>query len=122
MFTGFDFAVEWCGCFVAFAVVKKGGAEVPNPKRLALDTAINADASAGRNGFERVVSVNDAKRGELPRSTSITSASWPADKNGMIHTIDGNTTASDGTNNNGGEVAAHRRPVSEVTVVGRLRY
>ena len=50
MFTGFDFAVEWCGCFVAFAVVKKGGAEVPNPKRLAFDTAINADASAGRNG------------------------------------------------------------------------
>ena len=123
MFTGFDFAVEWCGCFVAFAVVKKGGAEVPDPKRLALDTAINADASAGRNGFERVVSVNDAKRGDIATFNfhHIGLVVGPT-KNGMIHTIDGNTTASDGTNNNGGEVAAHRRPVSEVTVVGRLRY
>ena len=43
-------------------------------------------------------------------------------KNGMIHTIDGNSSASDGTNNNGGEVAEHRRPVNLVTCVGRLRY
>lgn len=43
-------------------------------------------------------------------------------KDGMIHTIEGNTTASDNTNNYGGEVAGHQRPVSEVTVVGRLRY
>jgi hypothetical protein len=40
----------------------------------------------------------------------------------MIHTIDGNTSASNGSNNNGGEVAEHRRPVSQVTCVGRLRY
>ena len=69
------------------------------------------------------MSVNDAKRGDIATFNfhHIGLVAGPT-KNGMIHTIDGNTTASDGTNNNGGEVAAHRRPVSEVTVVGRLRY
>jgi hypothetical protein len=123
IFTGFDFSVEWCGCFVAFAVVKKGGAEVPERKRLALDTAINADAAAGRNGFERAVSVNDAQRGDIVTFDfhHIGLVVGPT-RNGMVHTIDGNTTASDGTSVHGGEVAEHRRPVSEVSVVGRLRY
>jgi hypothetical protein len=40
----------------------------------------------------------------------------------MIHTIDGNSSATNGTNNNGGEVAEHRRSVGLVTCVGRLRY
>ncbi len=122
-FAGFDFAVKWCGCFVAFAVVKKGGANVPDRKRLALDTAINADIDAGRNGFTRAVSVDNARRGDIATFDfhHIALVAGPT-RNGMIHTIDGNTSASDGTNNNGGEVAEHRRPVSEVTRVGRLHY
>ena len=39
----------------------------------------------------------------------------------MIHTIDGNTSAKDGSNNNGGEVAPHSRPFSDVLAVGALR-
>lgn len=122
-FTGFDFPVQWCGCFVTFAVVKKGGAEVPDRKRLALDIAINADAPGGRNGFERAVSVHEAQRGDIVTFNfrHIGLVAGPT-RNGMVHTIDGNTTASDGTNVHGGEVAEHRRPVSEVTVVGRLHY
>lgn len=122
-FTGFDFPVKWCGCFVAFAVVKKGGAQVPDRKRLALDIAINADAAAGKNGFERAVSVSEAQRGDIVTFNfrHIGLVAGPT-RNGMVHTIDGNTTATDGTSVHGGEVAEHRRPVSEVTVVGRLRY
>jgi hypothetical protein len=122
-FTGYDHAVFWCGCFVAFAVVKKGGAKVPHRIRLGLDSAINADARNGENGFEREVSVNDAKPGDIATFDfrHIGLVVGPT-RNGMIHTIDGNTSASDGSNNNGGEVAEHRRPVSQVTVVGRLHY
>ena len=40
----------------------------------------------------------------------------------MIHTIDGNSSASNGSDNNGGEVAEHRRNTSLVTCVGRLNY
>ena len=122
-FSGFNFAVKWCGCFVAFAVVKKGGADVPDRKRLTLDTAINADIDAGRNGFARAVSVDDARRGDIATFDfrHIALVAGPT-RNGMIHTIDGNTSASDGSNNNGGEVAEHRRPVSMVTRVGRLHY
>jgi hypothetical protein len=126
MFTGFNFPVKWCGCFVAFAVVKMGGANVPQRKRLALDTAIDADVRGRNNGFEREVSVNDAKPGDiatflLPTGPHIGLVVGRT-RNGMIHTIEGNTSATDGSNNNGGEVAEHRRPVSQVTVVGRLHY
>ena len=87
------------------------------------DHYINADARNGENGFEREASVNDAKPGDIATFNfrHIGLVVGPT-RNGMIHTIDGNTSASDGSNNNGGEVAEHRRPVSEVTVVGRLRY
>ena len=40
----------------------------------------------------------------------------------MIHTIDGTPSASSGSNNNGGEVAEHRRSANLVTCVGRLHY
>lgn len=123
LFTGYDGPVFWCGCFVAFAVVKKGGAKVPERIRLGFDHHINEDAHAGKNGFERAVDVHHAKPGDIATFNfrHIGLVVGPT-KNGMIHTIDGNTTASDGSNNNGGEVAEHRRPVDLVTCVGRLRY
>jgi hypothetical protein len=122
-YTGFDFPVEWCGCFVAVAVVKKGGALVPERKRLALDTAINADAANGHNGFERAVSPSDAQKGDVVTFDfhHIGLVAGPT-KNGMVHSIDGNTTAADGTNPHGGQVTEHFRPVSDVAIVGRLRY
>ncbi len=69
------------------------------------------------------MSVDNARRGDIATFDfhHIALVAGPT-RNGMIHTIDGNTSASDGTNNNGGEVAEHRRPVSEVTRVGRLHY
>ena len=122
-FTGYDGPVPWCGCFVAVAVVEKGGAKIPHRIRLGFDQYIDDDARAGENGFDRVVSASDAKPGDIATFNfgHIGLVVGPT-RNGMIHTIDGNTSAKDGSNNNGGEVAEHRRPVSEVTVVGRLHY
>ena len=123
LFTGYDGPELWCGCFVAFAVIEKGGADVSERIRLGFDLHINDDAQAGKNGFERAVSVSEARRGDIATFSfrHIGLVAGPT-KNGLIHTIDGNTSASDGSNNNGGEVAEHRRPVSQVTCVGRLRY
>jgi hypothetical protein len=122
-FTGYGGPVLWCGCFVAFAVIEKGGAQIPTRIRLGLDTAINDDARAGRNGFARDVKVDNAKAGDIATFDfrHIALVAGPT-RNGMIHTVDGNTSASNGSNNNGGEVAEHRRPVSQVTCVGRLEY
>ena len=122
-FTGYGGPVFWCGCFVAYAVVEKGGAKVPQRIHLGLDTAINADARAGTNGFERDVPPSQARPGDIATFNfrHIGLVAGPT-TDGMIHTIDGNTSASNGSNNNGGEVAEHRRPVSQVTCVGRLRY
>lgn len=122
-FTGYDGPVFWCGCFVAYAVVHNGGANVPERIRLGFHEYINEDARAGRNGFLRAVSVQDARPGDIATFSfkHIGLVVGPT-KDGMIHTIDGNTSATDGSNNNGGEVAEHRRPVSQVTCVGRLDY
>jgi hypothetical protein len=78
LFTGYDGPVFWCGCFVAFAVVKNGGANVPEPIRLGFDQYINHDARNGKNGFEGTVPVNDARPVTLPPSTSPTSGLSPA--------------------------------------------
>lgn len=126
LFTGYHSPQPWCGCFVAFATVKKGGANVPHRIRLGFDQYIIDDARHGRNGFERAVSVNHAKPGDIatfqfPTGGHIGLVVGPT-RNGMIHTIDGNTTASDGTDLHGGEVAEHKRPVGLVTCVGRLHY
>jgi hypothetical protein len=122
-FTGYDEPVLWCGCFVAFAVVEKGGAQVPQRIRLGFDLHINDDAEAGKNGFARAVPASEARRGDIATFSfrHIALVAGPT-KDGMIHTIDGNSSAADGSNNNGGEVAEHRRPVSLVSCVGRLRY
>jgi hypothetical protein len=122
-FTGYSGPTLWCGCFVAFAVVEKGGAEVQQRIRLGFDQYINEDARACRNGFERAVPAGDARPGDIATFNfrHIGLVVGPT-RNGMIHTIDGNTSAADGTNNDGGEVAEHQRPVNLVTCVGRLRY
>jgi hypothetical protein len=122
-FTGYGGPVFWCGCFVAFAVVEKGGAQIPQRIRLGLDTNINEDARAGRNGFEREVKPENAKPGDIATFDfrHIALVAGPT-RNGMIHTIDGNSSASNGSNNNGGEVAEHKRSVGQVTCVGRLHY
>jgi len=122
-FTGYGGPVFWCGCFVAFAVVEKGGAQIPQRIRLGLDTNINFDAVNGANGFDREVSVDDAQAGDIITFDfrHIALCAGPT-TGGMVHTIDGNSSASNGTNNNGGEVAEHRRSTSLVTRVARLKY
>ena len=82
-----------------------------------------SDARAGRNGFERAVSVDNAKPGDIATFSfrHIALVAGPT-RNGMIHTIDGNSSASSGSNNNGGEVAEHKRSANVVTCVGRLHY
>ena len=122
-FTGYDFPVFWCGCFVAFAVIEKGGANVSQRIRLGFHLHITDDARNGVNGFERDVDPVNAQPGDIAtfHFEHIALVAKPS-SDGMIHTIDGNTSATNGSNNNGGEVAAHSRPFSDVLCVGRLRY
>jgi hypothetical protein len=42
--------------------------------------------------------------------------------NGMVHTVEGNTSSSTGSQNNGGGVYERRRPVSDVAVIARPEY
>jgi hypothetical protein len=122
-YTGYKGPVPWCGCFVAEAAVKHGGAKVEDRIRLGFDGFIVDDANAKKNGFEEAVSPHEAQPGDIATFTfhHIGLVVGPT-KNGMIHTIDGNTSAANGLNPDGGEVAEHRRPVDLVAVVGRLRY
>jgi hypothetical protein len=127
-FTGYPGHVAWCGCFVAFAVVKKGGANVPKRIHLGYDQDIIDDVRAGRNGFQRAVSVHHAKPGDIatfllpPDNDPHIGLVVGPTRNGLIHTIDGNTTTTDGSSSHGGAVAEKWRPVSQVTIVGRLHY
>jgi len=122
-FTGYDGPVPWCGCFAAFAVVKMGGAKVPERMRLGFHEYIIEDARAGRNGFERAVTVDRARPGDIAVfSFGHIGLVVGRTKDGLIHTIDGNTSATDASSNNGGEVAEHRRSTSLVSCVGRLHY
>ena len=51
-YTGYSGPVYWCGCFVCYAVVNIGGANIPNRIRLGYHLNIVADAKAGVNGLK----------------------------------------------------------------------
>lgn len=122
-FTGYTFAVPWCGCFVARAVVGEGRADIPQRIRLGYNEYIVADAEAGRNGL-REVPIGSARLGDIVVFT------FPhiglvrgKVKNGLLPTIEGNTSpTSSGSQANGGTVAAKNRPVSQVRLIARPEY
>lgn len=113
--------VYWCGVFAGYAVKKVGKAAVTSWCPYGPD--IINDAQAHRNGLV-AVSADNAKPGDLV-------VYWGGEhiglireesRNGMVVTVEGNTSFSDGSQSNGGCVALKERPFSDVTVVARPKY
>ncbi len=122
-FTGYGSPVPWCGCFVAAAVVGKGGADIDQRIRLGYNGYIVEDAEANRNGL-REVGIGSARAGDIVTFDfpHIALVRGPV-RNGLLPTIEGNTSPTDsGSQANGGTVAAKQRPVSSVRVIARPAY
>jgi hypothetical protein len=113
-FTGYSGPVYWCGCCAAWIVIKIGGAKIPSPIRLGYAPYIIADALAGANGLT-AVPVEKAQAGDLGSlwgGEHVVTVRGPV-RNGMVPTREGNTSASDGSQSNGGEVADKERPIGD---------
>jgi hypothetical protein len=115
-FTGYTGPVYWCGCFACWVVCKLGGAKVPARIRMGYAPYITADALAGANGFT-AVPVTAARPGDVgclwdgEHVVTVREPVKPGDT--MVLTLEGNTSASDGSQSNGGEVAAKERPIGD---------
>lgn len=113
-FTGYTGPVFWCGCCAAWIVIHLGGAKIPNRIRLGYAPYITADALAHTNGL-RAVPVAEAQAGDLGSlwgGEHVVTVRGPV-RNGMVPTREGNTSAADGSQSNGGEVADKERPVGD---------
>jgi len=113
-FTGYSGPVYWCGCCACWIVVHIGGAKIPNHQRLGYAPYITADALAHANGL-RAVPVEKCQAGDLGSlwgGEHVVTVRGPA-RNGMVPTREGNTSAADGSQSNGGEVADKERPISD---------
>jgi len=116
IFTGYNAPVFWCGCFAAWVAVKLGGAQIPSRIRLGYAPYITADALAHQNGL-KAVSVHKARPGDLgslwggEHVVTVREPVKPGDT--MVKTIEGNTSASDGSQSNGGCVALKERSISD---------
>lgn len=115
-FTGYTSPVPWCGCCAAWIVVNLGGAKIPTWSRLGYAGNITADARAGTNGMT-AVSVHNAQPGDVgalwgaEHVVTVREAVKPGDT--MVKTREGNTSAADGSQTNGGEVADKERAVTD---------
>jgi len=115
-FTGYSGPVFWCGCCACWIVVHLGGAKIPNRIRLGYAPYITADALAHTNGL-RAVPIQKARAGDIgclwggEHVVTIRADVKPGDT--MVKTREGNTSASDGSQSNGGEVADKERPIGD---------
>lgn len=119
----------WCGAFMHAVLDHIGVKGITS--RMRYVPWIVADGRAGVNGFVKVVSIDEARAGDL------VCFDWEmngvADHVGMftgmfnagqLVTIEGNTTAEGaaGNQSNGGQVAIRNRPRSTVAAIVRPRY
>ncbi len=115
-FTGYTGPVFWCGCFACWVVCKLGGAKIPNRIRMGYAPYITADALAGANGFVSVPVVA-AQPGDIGclwgGEHVVVVRETPKYGDTMVKTIEGNTSASDGSQSNGGCVALKERAMSD---------
>ena len=113
-FTGYSEPVFWCGCCACWIVVKIGGAKIPTRIRLGYAGYILADALAGANGLN-AVPASKCRAGDIGTlwgAEHIVTVRGPA-RNGMVPTREGNTSASGGSQFNGGEVAEKERSIND---------
>lgn len=125
---GYSSPVPWCGCFAGNAVIKHGGANIPNRIRLGFTPYICQDATNKTNGLTKVA-VQDVKKGDLvvfnfgsgeAKHVGVAVAGY---QNGSVITCDGNTSSdAGGSQDNGGTVAKRMRPASYVICVARPNY
>ncbi len=123
-YTGYTSPVPWCGCFVAVAVCKVGGADIPTRIRLGYGGYIIDDARSNSNGLTGVplASCRAGDVGSLWGGQHIVLVAGPPE-DGFIPTVEGNTSAtSAGSQSNGGCVAVKKRAISDFTAIGRPAY
>lgn len=119
--------VFWCGAFVGYLLREYGG--IPVNSRILYVPYIISDAKNGTNGFKKTVPLQDIQPGDvLCFDFGVSSdtgehvgiaVSRPV--NGMVETIEGNTSSgSAGSQSNGGGVFHRSRPLS--SIVAACRY
>lgn len=114
-------AVPWCGCFAGYAVKKVGGAAVT--AWLPHAGMLGAAALAGEGGLS-AVPFDEARPGDIldlwnGEHVALVRESPSGD---TIKTVEGNTSAADGSQSDGGCVALKERSRSDVSVVARPNY
>lgn len=120
-FTGYSGPVYWCGCAACWWTVKKAGGEAPSRIRRGYAGYIADDARAGVNGLRQVASPVKGGYATLWGYEHIvmTTGRVSADN---FETWEGNTSASDGSQSNGGEVANKWRPLADADVFAAQTY
>jgi hypothetical protein len=117
--------LAWCGVFVGTAL-KQAGVKIT--ARVASVALIEDDARAGRNGFEKLVSWDEALPGDVlilfDRGVHTEILAWPHRRLGYVTTYGGNTSyeGKSGSQSNGGCVAKRHRTRSDVYAIARPRY
>lgn len=117
----------WCGAF-AGAMLKHFNVAVTN--RVVYTPYIKEDALAGRNGFAQWIPASNASKAhggdlvlyDFPPYSIIQHVGILREtpKNGLVKTIEGNTSFGNGSQDNGGAVAARARVIAG-EVVGFAR-
>lgn len=123
-----DFGMDgqpWCGAFVGFALRHVAGIPVPNG--IVYTPNIANYARAGTGGFASLDKWADRKPGDLVLFKFPGVSRDPVDHVGILdsdreHTIEGNTSTGDGSQNNGGIVARRNRGGANVVGCARPRY
>lgn len=119
---GYLVGLAWCGVFLGEAL-KHGGVHVT--ARVASCAAIEDDARAGRNGFLRLVSYDDARPGDamLMFGRGVHVELLKKKVSGGVIDLAGNTSyGSAGSQSNGGACAERWRARSEIHAIARPAY
>lgn len=113
--------VPWCGCCAGYAIKKIGG--IDSACWFPYAGSIREDALAGRNGL------HDVRPDQADIGCVATFFSGGDDHvglvrgkfhDGMIPTVEGNTSANSGRESDGGIIEIKERSVAELTIVARV--
>lgn len=120
-FTGYSGPVYWCGCAACWWTIKKGGGEAPSRIRRGYAGYVAADARAGTNGLKAVSNPVKGGYGTLWNYEHIVMTTGNVNGS-LVETIEGNTSAADGSQSNGGEVARKWRNRADFDVFAAQTY
>jgi hypothetical protein len=116
--------VPWCGIFVGTALKHAGVQGVTS--RIAGVSLIEDDAKASRAPFKGWGSASSAQPGDavvlFGYGVHVELVVSNDPRSGVLHTIGGNTSFANGSQSNGGCVAARVRPYSDVRGIAHVNY